>query len=199
MTPFGCKSETVIILFFSFFFLKGNNNNNNNRKEEMHSGRYGKYGRHRRQEMAMMEHQDGVGVGWGWGRRAVYKVDWRDERKRRMEGKEGMEGWMESICRGSCVSSCHASVREAASPSSRLPDVTSSPRPPAPPPCRGLSHRSRLPSASPLHPSLPAILPRTQPRLIPAFKNGAPCERAMQMRWLLPHCSSSRAEETLIG
>lgn len=29
--------------------------------------------------------------------------------------------------------------------------------------------------------------------------NGESCEQAMQMRWLLPHCSSSRAEETLIG
>lgn len=29
--------------------------------------------------------------------------------------------------------------------------------------------------------------------------NGELCEQAMQMRWLLPHCSSSRAEETLIG
>lgn len=29
--------------------------------------------------------------------------------------------------------------------------------------------------------------------------NGESCEQAMQMRWLLPHCSSSRTEETLIG
>lgn len=66
------------------------NNNNNRRREEMNSGRYGESGRHWREEMAMMEHQ-------GVGKRTDCKVDWRDEKKKRMEGKEGMEGWMDGV------------------------------------------------------------------------------------------------------
>lgn len=130
----------------------------------MNSGRNAKYGGHGLKKMAMMEHQ-------GVRRRVDCRVDWRDEKKKRMEGKEGMEGLMESICWGSCASSCFASVRKAASASGCLP--TSLPHLDLPPnPRWGLLHPPDPSQHPPPHSSLPAVLPRTQPRPIPAFKTG---------------------------
>jgi len=116
----------------------------------------------------------------------AYKVDWRDEKEKERDGVN-LLGLMFAV------------PPRVTHPSDKLLAyfqpcprhfLTSACHPAAPLPCFlfvvSFSNFS-LPSSSCALPSLILSL------------NGESCEQAMQMRWLLPHCSSSRAEETLIG
>lgn len=134
------------------------------------------------EEMVMVEQQEEEGEGGG----VAYKVDWRDEGEK--------ERWSQSVGPRVCrPSTCHLSVRLTASLFPTVPRhfLTSARYPPP-----------RLSLVFPFvvffsDSSLPSSC-RVLPSLILSL-NGKSCEQPMQMRWLLPHCSSSRAEETLIG
>lgn len=109
-----------------------------------------------------------------------YKVDWRDE-------KAPSSGLILSPLLMSPISQ---NINVCLFPTRLHHCLTSACYPAEPLPCflRVISFSSfSLPSSS-----------RALPFLILSL-NGESCEQAMQMRWLLPHCSSSRTEETLIG